>query len=102
MAAFEKHIAHVTAVIPRKQLLIFEAGKNSYTELAKFLGAEIPAGKDYPRVNSRAEFSNLVYGLTAAAAAVVLVPLLILGCALRYWFHQSGAGAVSKARRKGD
>ena len=48
MAAFNKHIAHVKATIPSGQLLVFEAGKNTYAELAAFLGVELPPGKGLP------------------------------------------------------
>ena len=60
MAAFDKHIAHgewggcvvlvataqqltsntVKKIIPRDQLLVFEAGKNTYADLIMFLGAK--------------------------------------------------------------
>ncbi|KAJ1452841.1 hypothetical protein M885DRAFT_568233 [Pelagophyceae sp. CCMP2097] len=74
MAAFEQHNAHVLAVIPPKQLLVFEAGKSSYADLATFLNVETPK-EAYPRVNSKKDFAWLIQVLTAAAAAVVAVSI---------------------------
>lgn len=48
MAAFTQHIAHVKATIPSGQLLVFEAGKNTYAELAAFLCVELPPRKGLP------------------------------------------------------
>ena len=83
MTAFDAHTERVKQLIPRERLLVFEAGKNSYAELASFLGVDAPEGKPYPRINSRAEFAGLVNALTAAAVAVVLAPVLVLVCCVR-------------------
>ena len=48
--------------------------------------------QEYPRVNSREEFEGLINALTVAAGAVVMLPLLILGCLLRCVFVKRGRG----------
>ena len=42
MTAFDAHTERVKQLIPRERLLVFEAGKNSYAELASFLGVDAP------------------------------------------------------------
>lgn len=91
MDMFEAHNARIKKLIPPSQLLVFEAGKSSYAELATFLGVPTPS-KPYPRSNSKAEFAEITNGLTCAAVAVVVLPLLML-----VWISRRGGG-VKKAK----
>jgi len=61
--AFEAHTAEVKAVIPAKQLLIFEA-KQGWAPLCEFLGTPVPT-TDFPRTNNREEFWEKVKGAAA-------------------------------------
>ena len=100
MAAFDRHVEHVKRTIPSEQLLVFEVGKNSYAELARFLGVEPPAGRDFPRVNSKREFQRLTYALSGAAVAVVLLPLLLLTCVVRHCCFPGAAGKNTRTKAK--
>ena len=97
MAAFDNHVAHVKSIIPGEQLMVFDPSVNTFAELASFLGVEPLQGKDFQFINSKAEFRNLMTALSAAAGLIVLVPLLILGCAVRHVLR--GAPGT---KRKGD
>ncbi|KAK4981077.1 hypothetical protein LTR28_006827 [Elasticomyces elasticus] len=45
-----RHEDHVRAVVPKGNLLEFQAGRDGWKELSAFLGMEAPEG-DFPRVN---------------------------------------------------
>ncbi|KAK5011548.1 hypothetical protein LTR28_000016 [Elasticomyces elasticus] len=45
-----RHEDHVRAVVPKENLLEFQAGRDGWKELSAFLGMEAPEG-DFPRVN---------------------------------------------------
>ncbi|GMI25648.1 hypothetical protein TrCOL_g13724 [Triparma columacea] len=93
--AYEAHNARVKALIPPERLLVFETGKSTYADLAAFVGAPTPVSP-YPSVNSKEEFANITMGLTVAATAVLLAPLLLIGCLLRCWSRRGGAGKKAK------
>merc|ERR1712137_810861 len=63
---FQRWNELVHEIVPKEQLLVFETGKHGFTEIAKFLGLEVPkdlhTGKplDYPRTNSAAEFQFII------------------------------------------
>lgn len=58
--AFEAHIAAVKAVIPVRQLLVYDV-KEGWAPLCAFLGVPEPA-EAFPRTNNRAEFWDRVSG----------------------------------------
>ena len=90
--------AYVKSVIPPKQLLIFNVGKEGYKELAAFLDVEAPA-EEYPNANSSAEFRALLFALRALAAAVVLLPVALV-LLLAKWLQ--GKARKGRAPAKSD
>ena len=58
---FHQHIEEVKKVIPKQQLLIFEA-KDGWNPLCKFLGKEIPS-EPYPNSNKKADFHTWAKGI---------------------------------------
>lgn len=63
IAAFEKHVAEVTAAVPADRLLVFEAS-HGWVPLCAFLGVAAPAAP-YPRVNSKEETAKMMQTLRA-------------------------------------
>lgn len=78
IAYFERNKAFVKDLIPEEQLLIFEAGKNSYSDLANFLGVPTPSS-DYPNINSSREFGRRILTFKLAAIAVVIAVMFLIG-----------------------
>ena len=72
ISSFEIHNAFVTDLIPDDQLLVFETGKNAYSDLAGFLNVSRP-DSPYPHVNSTKEFAQLKLAFSAAAVFVVVI-----------------------------
>lgn len=56
--AFSAHTEKVTALVPAKQLLVYEV-KQGWEPLCNFLGKPVPADA-FPKTNDRAEFWELV------------------------------------------
>jgi len=74
----------VREIVPKRQLLEFETGKNGFKELAKFLGLDVPKDSisgsvmEYPHSNSSEEFQFIINihrflaGITVIAMGLVI------------------------------
>lgn len=63
IGVFEAHNAEVERSIPPERLLVYRVSEG-WEPLCAFLGRPVP-GADFPHVNSRAEFFEMVKGATA-------------------------------------
>ncbi|RDW67348.1 sulfotransferase family protein [Aspergillus mulundensis] len=59
---YSAHIARVREVVPKDQLLVFEASQG-WEPLCRFLGVEVPAGVPYPHLNQGTLFRDRVLKL---------------------------------------
>jgi len=83
MKWYEDWNAKIKRIVPKRQLLIFETGKDSYEELASFLKVPIPE-EPYPRSNSTRNMKFILLAMrtvafVSIALAVFLVTLLFVG-----------------------
>lgn len=81
------HYAHVREVVPKDDLLEFEAAKG-WGPLCEFLGCDRPEG-DYPRINDSGDFVKLhehlwweAVGRTVRKFVVIVLPVALVGIAL--------------------
>ncbi|MGW7521046.1 sulfotransferase family protein [Streptomyces sp. NPDC054796] len=61
ISVFERHNDHVRASVPADRLLVYEV-KEGWQPLCDFLGTEAPEGKDFPHLNDRNSFLQMVKG----------------------------------------
>ena len=65
---FVRHTEQVKERVPLEKLLVYEVGEG-WQPLCDFLGAEVPRGKPFPRLNDRQEFPKMMRRHMVAALA---------------------------------
>ncbi|HKH78189.1 MAG TPA: sulfotransferase [Rubrobacteraceae bacterium] len=65
---FVRHTEQVKERVPPEKLLVYEVGEG-WQPLCDFLGAEVPRGKPFPRLNDRQAFPKMMRRHMVAALA---------------------------------
>lgn len=96
---WEEHNALVRSIVPEKNLLEFEPGKEGgdWETLCRFLGRKVPAGEDpkkFPHTNDKDDFHKATMSMIVASMkraawniASVVVPVAAGGFAI--WYARS-------------
>ena len=79
---FIKHNEHVRVIVPKENLLVFEA-RDGWEPLCKFLGKPVPEGP-YPRINEGSNAANIhkplfLMAYIKFASKVIAVPVVAWG-----------------------
>lgn len=82
LSVFNQHIEEVKRVVPPERLLVFDV-REGWEPLCRFLGVPVPEGKEFPRLNDKAEMQRRMrqFKLTTRLAPLAAGGLL----ALAYW-----------------
>lgn len=81
MQMYEDWNAKVKKLIPKKKLLIFNTGKDSYQELASFLKVPVPE-EPYPSSNSTGEIKLIFLGMQTVAFIVIMFSVFLVSALL--------------------
>jgi len=95
---FVRHTEQVKERVPPEKLLVYEVGEG-WQPLCDFLGAEVPRGKPFPRLNDRQTLPkmmrrHMVAALAPRAVRVIATVSVLLAAA---WALRS---AVRSPRRR--
>lgn len=81
MKWYEDWNAKMVKIIPKKQLLVFETGKDSYEELASFLKVPIPE-EPYPSSNSTRSMKFIILGMKIVACIAIMLSAFLVSMLL--------------------
>ncbi|KAL9029124.1 MAG: hypothetical protein Q9196_002600 [Gyalolechia fulgens] len=90
--AFEDHNAHVRAIVPKDRLLEYPLGAG-WEPLCEFLGKSVPQETEFPHINDRNTYLELVtklwwYGLQQSCVnAIKILGPLALGAVAVGWMY---------------
>lgn len=91
---YREHYRRIREAVPSERLLNYRLGEG-WEPLCHFLGKEAPEGLPFPRINEVAALKAKVrevqwerFKAGIVALGRYLVPVLVLGIAMRYWYHR--------------
>ena len=91
---YREHYRRIREAVPSERLLNYRLGEG-WEPLCHFLGKEVPEGLPFPRINEVAALKAKVrevqwerFKAGIVALGRYLVPVLVLGIAMRYWYHR--------------
>ncbi|KAH6689728.1 P-loop containing nucleoside triphosphate hydrolase protein [Plectosphaerella plurivora] len=81
------HYAHIKAIVPKEQLLVYKVGTDGWEPLCRFLGKPVPERRDFPFTNEGQAYDRVLrdlYWRYCLKAAVIVVPYTVLALALAF------------------
>jgi hypothetical protein len=80
IADYHQHIADVQAAVPPDRLLTFTVSEG-WKPLCDFIGVPVPEAP-FPRVNDRAQFKQIIKGLTRGAYIILALAAAVVAAAI--------------------
>jgi hypothetical protein len=80
IADYHQHVADVRAAVPPDRLLVFTVNEG-WQPLCDFIGVPVPEAP-FPRVNDRAQFKQIIKGLTRGAYIILGLAVAVIAAAI--------------------